>query len=128
MEALVSPSGESILDQDDLDEIAKMLGDDKGPGSQRELSDYLVDVDALKSREVVDFMLNGAYVQCLLRRTDDEQAMYTISKQGSKISITRTRLGLALALQSGEIRRKSEKPMHDSDSRTIMEPASRTRH
>lgn len=128
MEALVSPSGESILDQDDLDEIAKMLGDDKGPGSQRELSDYLVDVDALKSREVVDFMLNGAYVQCLLRRTDDEQAMYTISKQGSKISITRTRLGLALALQSGELRRKSEKPMHDSDSRTIMEPASRTRH
>ena len=128
LEAAVSPAGESILDQDDLDEIAKMLGDDKGPDSQRQLSDYLDDVDALGRREVVDFMLNGAYVQCLLRRTDDEQVMYTISKQGSKISITRTRLGLALALQSGELRLMSATPSRDSDSRTIMEPASRIRH
>ncbi len=129
LEASVSPSGESILDQEDLDEIAKMLGDDSTPDSQRELSDYLADVDALGNREIVDFMLNGAYVQCILNKSDADGSMFTISKQGSKVSVTRSRLGLALALQSGELRLSAQAPAQESSSmRTIMEPSSKTRH
>ncbi|MFN3162171.1 MAG: DUF1631 family protein [Pseudohongiellaceae bacterium] len=130
LEASISPSGEELLNQDDLDEIAKLLGvdDDEQP---KQLDDYLEDVDQLQDQAMVDFMLNGAYVNCLLTRSHAQPGQYTISKRGARISVTRSRLGLALALQSGELRLcELQRPPATQHvvAHTILETSSRTRH
>ncbi|MEX2468864.1 MAG: DUF1631 family protein, partial [Pseudohongiellaceae bacterium] len=104
LEASVSPSGSALLDQQDLDDIARMLGEEKTAPAADQLSDYLRQVDELAEGTAVDFMLNGAYTQCLLRRGQGNNALFTVSRQGAQVSVTRSRLGLALALQSGELR------------------------
>ncbi len=128
LEASISPSGEEILDQEDLDEIAKLLGGSEATGNGKVLEDYLEEVDGLEEQVMVDFMLNGVYVQCLLTRSLSVPGQFTISKRGAKISITRSRLGLALALQSGELRLPKPQFMRSAGPRTVMESSSRTRH
>lgn len=130
LEASISPSGEELLNQDDLDEIAKLLGgdDDQQP---KQLEDYLEDVDQLPDQAMVDFMLDGAYVNCLLTRSHASPGQYTISKRGARISVTRSRLGLAIALQSGELRLcEQQRPpaARPAVAHTILDSSSRTRH
>lgn len=127
LEASITRAGEELLDQEDLDEIAKLLGgDDTDEGKQ--LEDYLQDVDALEDQVMVDFMLNGVYVQCLLTRSYTNPGQYTISKRGSKVSVTRSRLGLGIALQSGELRMPRQQVIRSAGSRTVLQTSSQTRH
>lgn len=127
LEASISPSGEELLDQEDLDEIAKLLGGDED-GEKKQLEDYLADVDALDDQVMVDFMLDGAYVQCLLTRNASNPGQYVISKRGARVSVTRSRLGLAVALQSGELRMPQNQFMRPTPAHTVLESSSRTRH
>lgn len=130
LEASISPSGEELLNQDDLDEIAKLLGGDEDQPKQ--LEDYLHDVDQLPDQAMVDFMLDGAYVNCLLSRSHAQPGQYTISKRGARISVTRSRLGLAIALQSGELRLcEQQRPAavpRPVATHTMFDTSSRTRH
>lgn len=128
LEASISPSGEEILDQEDLDEIAKLLGGSEGSQDDKQLEDYLEEVDALEDQVMVDFMLGGVYVQCLLTRSLANPGQYTICKRGARISVTPSRLGLALALQSGELRMPRQQFMRPAGARTVLESSSRTRH
>lgn len=127
LEASISPSGEELLDQEDLDEIAKLLGGDEDE-EKKQLEDYLADVDALEDQVMVDFMLDGAYVQCLLKRNAGNPGQYVISKRGARVSVTRSRLGLAVALQSGELRMPQNQFLRPAATRTVLETSSRTRH
>ena len=127
LESSISPSGEQLLDQDDLDEIAKLLGGEESK-SRKQLEDYLDDVDALADQTMVEFMLDGAYVQCLLARKAENGQQYVISKRGAKISVTRSRLGVAIALQSGEIRLSNKADPAEADSRTVLVTANNYHH
>ena len=125
LEVSVSPAGSAVLDQEDLDEIARMLGEDKTPTAGAQLSDFLRQVDGLEDGAAVDFMLNGAYTQCLLRRGQGNSQLYTISRQGAQVSVTRSRLGLALALQSGELRLRAHGAAAEAGEATVIEAAAR---
>lgn len=105
-EASISPSGQAILDHEDLNEIAKLLGGEENSkeAKVRQLADYLADVDALGGEAAIEFKLQGEYALCRLSVSDADPEQFTISRQGSRLAINRSRLGLALALQSGELR------------------------
>ena len=127
LESSISPSGEQLLDQDDLDEIARLLGGDDTK-SKKQLDDYLEEVDAMADQTMVDFMLDGAYVPCLLARKAENGQQYVISKRGARISVTRSRLGVAVALQSGEIRVTNKSAGAGADSRTVLVTSNKYRH
>lgn len=127
LESSISPSGEELLDREDLDEIAKLLGGG-GTRSQKQLDDYLADVDALADQTMIEFMLGGSYVQCLLARKPGGGQQYVISKRGARISVTRSRLGVAVALQSGEMRLSSKPEDSGTESRTVLVTANKYRH
>ena len=127
LEVSVSAAGAELLDQQDLDDIARMLGEEKTTSQQGQLSDYLRRVDGLEDGSHVDFKLNGDYARCILSRSKGNAQLFTISRHGSQVSVTRSRLGLALALQSGELRPLEE--MADTAARqdTVFESSNSTR-
>jgi len=127
IESSISPSGEQLLDREDLDEIAKLLGGQTDQ-SDKQLDDFLAEVDALQDQSMVEFMLGGAYVQCLLSRKVDSHQQFLISQRGAKVSVTRSRLGVALALQTGELRISQHGMDQEPDSRTVMVTAGKYRH
>lgn len=127
VESSISPSGEQLLDREDLDEIAKLLGA-RSDQADKQLDDYLAEVDALQNQSMVEFMLGGTYVQCLLSRKADGDQQFLISQRGASVSVTRSRLGVALALQSGELRIIQHGMEQASDSRTVMITAGKYRH
>lgn len=127
VESSLSPSGEQLLDREDLDEIARLLGA-RPDQADTQLVDYLAEVDALQEQSTVDFMLAGSYVQCLLSRKADSDQQFLISQRGARVSVTRSRLGVALALQSGEMRISQHGMDQESDSRTVMITAGKYRH
>ncbi len=127
LDSSISPCGEQLLDAEDLEEIAKLLGDGRAQ-NDRQLQDCLAEVDELPDQCSVDFMLDGAYAQCLLCRKQDPALQYLISKRGANVSITRSRLGVALALQSGELRLGQHSKHDDLTAQTVFLSTSNTRH
>lgn len=105
-EASISPTGEEIIDQADLDEIAKLLGNDEAVAdvelNQIDLVDLQADVDQLGDSSLVKFLVNGSFEDCMLTRSSDNSDSYRLSND-SGFALKRSRLGLAIALQSGEL-------------------------
>ena len=106
-EASISPTGEEIIDQSDLDEIAQLLGSDgseeDGKLDEIDLLELQTDIDQLENNTAVQYLINGSYEDCTLARTSGDAELYRISN-GSGFSLDRSRLGLAIALQNGEFK------------------------
>jgi hypothetical protein len=127
LEKSISPAGEHLLDQEDLDEIAKLLGGSAGH-TDSHLQELLTQVDALPDHTTIEFQLAGEYVQCLMLRKTEPSLQFLISKHGAGISITRSRLGVALSLQSGEMRLAEPLAGGSLDSKTVLITANKYRH
>lgn len=102
LEASISPSGEQMLDKDDLDEIAQLLGG--GEGEARSLDDCIAQLDACGDQTVIELLIEGKYKPCKLQRDPTDATRFTIQQQPSSAAVSRSRLGLAIALKAGELR------------------------
>lgn len=113
-EATVSPSGQSILDTDDLNEIAQLINgepvnEDYAENEEKaQLIDSLALVDQLNPCTSVRISIKGKLHNCLATRSGTKDGVFIITNAGSdssrrKIAITRSRLGLAISIRSGEI-------------------------
>ena len=107
-EASISPSGEEILNRDDMQEIAKLLGDEFCSQDTCEqsnlLSEYLPDIEVLGEQAIVEFMISGQFQECSLKRISTNPDQYLLTTKSLRNSIQRSRLGLAMSLQKGELR------------------------
>ncbi|MCG8415335.1 MAG: DUF1631 domain-containing protein [Pseudomonadales bacterium] len=132
LEASISPTGEEILDQEDLDDLAKLLGGEDELGAKNdqygELSELLPLIDSLADEVTVHLLLDGKYEECLLNRNLSDPTAYTISKANGNHCLSRSRLGLAIALRNGELR--ISKSGFDSAARmqTIVDSSQQVRH
>ncbi|MEX0963652.1 MAG: DUF1631 family protein [Pseudohongiellaceae bacterium] len=113
-EATVSPSGENILDADDLNEIAKLINgeainDDYADSEENaQLLDCLSSVDRMSSCCSAQMFIKSKPHDCVVTRSGPQGNVFVITSVGSdaatrKIAITRSRLGLAISIRRGEI-------------------------
>lgn len=113
-EATVSPSGESILNADDLHEIAQIISgepvnDDHADSEEKaQLLDCLSCVDGMSACSSVKMLIKGKLHDCVATKSGAQHDVFVISnassnKSAKKIAITRSRLGLAISLRCGEI-------------------------
>ena len=119
-----------------MNEIAKLLGgdDEKSEANQRsnsvnqrQLDEYLNEIDQLGDKVLVEFMVNGAYESCTLSKNASNPELFNLRDRSSTFSVSRSRLGLAVALQNGELRI----PEFNVTKSTVLEsrlPSSRVRH
>ena len=131
MEASISPAGEQILDQDDLDDLAKLLGGDEvqdTPENQPELSDMLPIIDELDDETVVYLAIDGKFEECLLHRSLSDKSSYTIRRSNGQLCLSRSRLGIALAICSGELKIDLSDYKAKDNFATVIEPSDQVRH
>lgn len=132
LEASISPAGEQILDQDDLDDLAKLLGGDEDiqqvSDNPPELAEMLPIIDGLEDETVVYLSINGKFEECLLHRSLSDKSSYTIRRSNGSLCLSRTRLGLALAICSGELRIDLSGVNATTNLATVIEPSGRVRH
>ncbi len=113
-EATVSPSGASILDADDLNEIAQLINgepvnDEYAESEDKaQLLDCLSTVDRMAVCSSVQMLIKGKLHDCVVTKSGSQDDIFVITNSGSKtgarkIAITRSRLGLAISLHRGEI-------------------------
>jgi Protein of unknown function (DUF1631) len=113
-EATVSPSGEDILDADDLNEIAQLINgepvnDDYAESEENaQLLDCLSTIDTMSICSSVQMLIKGKPHDCVATKSGSKGDVFVITNAGSdagsrKIAITRSRLGFALSLRNGEI-------------------------
>lgn len=124
-EASLSPSGKKVLDREDLDEIASLLGDDSVDASktaiEKQLMDCLPEIDRLPSDTTVQYRLNGNFQSCSLIKSPNKPGMYTITDKHSKTTVTRSRLGLAISLHEGELKLPGLQLKAQSSQKTLIE-------
>ena len=127
-EASISPTGEEIIDKEDLDEITKLLGNEESDTSdaKKGLEELQTDIDQLQDQAQVEYLVNGCYEECILNRTPSSPELFNINNKAG-FSLNRTRLGLAIALQNGELRIPGYKLSSHSKQITLL-PTSITRH
>lgn len=113
-EATVSPSGENILDADDLNEIAQLINgepvnDDYADSEEKaQLLDCLSSVDGMSACSSVQMLIKGKLHDCVVTKSGAQGDVFVVTSAGSsngsrKIAITRSRLGLAISMRRGEI-------------------------
>lgn len=113
-EATVSPSGASILDADDLNEIAQLINgepvnDDYAESEEKaKLLDGLSSVDGMSACSSAQLLIKGKLHDCVVTRSGAARDVFVITNTDSKsntrkIALTRSRLGMAISLRRGEI-------------------------
>lgn len=132
LEVSISPKGEQILDQDDLDDLAQLLGasatEEPAQMAQQELSDLLPIIDALAEESTVQVLINGKFKDCELQRNISNPSLYTLCTSDGSFCLNRSRLGLAIALREGELRLNEQAMSYTLDARTIIDTSNQTRH
>ena len=107
-EASISRAGERILDENDLDEIAQLLDDDTAASDSQsvesEVADYMPVIEQLPDGSAIEFRFDGRYETCSLERNRDNPSLFSIRRANSRNPVTRSKLGLAISLQEGELR------------------------
>lgn len=112
-EATLSPSGASILDVEDLDEIAQLVNNETDlPSSSHQhskpLADCLSAVDQIDACCSCELLLDAKAVECVITKSSSEPPFYIVSSRDSsaadgKIVFARSRLGLAVSIQMGKL-------------------------
>ncbi len=105
-EASISPAGKRVLDKDDLNELANLLGGGEKPRqdvrSESDLHEYLHQVDQLAGDQHAQYKVANIFKDCLLTRVSTD--FFEIQVDDELTSIKRSRLGLAMAIKQGDIR------------------------
>lgn len=132
LEVSISPTGEEILDQEDLDDLAQLLGgaESEQPveAARQELSEILPAIDALAEESSVQVLIDGKYEKCELQRNISNPSLYTLYTSDGSFCLNRSRLGLAIALREGELQLNEQALSFPYDLRTIIDSSNRTRH
>jgi len=108
IESTVCPSGEQLLDSDDLNEIAKLMGAARAEANhtmiEARLTDYFPEIERLDEGAPIEFLLNGSYRQFAVSKNNSAPELFEISSNEADVKITKSKLGLAISLQNGELR------------------------
>jgi len=127
-EASISPAGMQILNQDDLDEIADLLGagsesmDQADSNIEKELLDCLPDIDSLQKEIAIEYKIDGSFQTCSLQKNVSKPGMFNITDRHAKNTITRSRLGLAISLHAGELKLPGTGKALQDSQKTLIEP------
>ncbi len=131
-DASISPSGERILDKEDLDDLAQLLGNGEEADFKSEMKQSLAEllpiIDSLGEHASVKYKFNEAFEDCVLCRSIANPELYVISNKSATICLNRSRLGLALALQDGELKLPHINFSQLDMAGTIIQPENHTRH
>ncbi len=131
-EATVSPSGANILDASDLNEIAQLISgepinDDISESQETtQLLACMASVERMKACCSVQMLIGGKPHDCVVSRSGPHNNVYIITNASAgttsrKIAITRSRLGLAMSINSGEIVLTEEAMSPSSNNITVLE-------
>ncbi len=105
-EASISPAGKRVLDKEDLNELANLLGGTEKPRqelrSESDLHEYLQQVDQLVGDQQAQYKAGNIFKDCLISRTSED--FFEIQLDDELTGIKRSRLGLAMAIKQGDIR------------------------
>ncbi len=127
IESTICPSGEKLLDDDDLNEIAKLVGTAQNQADntmiERRLTDYFPEIEQLREGSPVELLLNGSYRSFAVSKNKSGSELYEISSNDDDIKITKSKLGLAISLQNGELRFLQSRSPAQEDQETILEAA-----
>lgn len=125
VESTICPSGEKLLDNDDLNEIAKLMGTAQNEADntmiERRLTDYFPEIEQLREGSPVELLLNGSYRSFAVSKNKSGSELYEISSKDDDIKITKSKLGLAISLQNGELRFPQSPSPAREDQETILE-------
>ncbi len=127
IESTVCPSGAKLLDDDDLNEIVKLMGTARNQADntmiERRLTDYFPEIEQLREGSSVELLLNGSYRSFAVSKNKSGSELYEISSNDDDIKITKSKLGLAISLQNGELRIPQGRSPAQEDQETILEAA-----
>ncbi|MEQ9069409.1 MAG: hypothetical protein RLO18_21925, partial [Gimesia chilikensis] len=88
--------------------LAQLLGDSGGSSDTQkaklDVAEYMPVIEQLPDGGAIEFRFNGQFEPCSLERNRDNPSLYTIRRAKSRNPITRSKLGLAISLQEGELR------------------------
>ncbi|MCH2356618.1 MAG: hypothetical protein MK319_08140 [Pseudomonadales bacterium] len=125
IESTICPSGAKLLDDDDLNEIAKLMGTARNQADntmiERRLTDYFPEIEQLCEGSRVELLLNGSYRSFAVSKNKSGSELYEISSNDDDIKITKSKLGLAISLQNGELRFPQARSPAQEDQETILE-------
>ena len=125
IESTICPSGEKLLDDEDLNEIAKLMGTAQNDADntmiERRLTDYFSEIEQLHEGSPVELLLNGSYRAFAVSKNKSGSELYEISSNDNDIKITKSKLGLAISLQNGELRFPQSPSPAQEDQKTILE-------
>ena len=125
IESTICPSGEKLLNDEDLNEIAKLMGTAQNEADntmiERRLTDYFPEIEQLREGSPVELLLNGSYRSFAVSKNKSGSELYEISSKDDDIKITKSKLGLAISLQNGELRFPQRPSRAQEDQKTILE-------
>ncbi len=105
-EASISPAGKRVLDKEDLNELADLLGGTEKPRqelrSESDLHEYLQQVDQLVGDQQAQYKAGNIFKDCLISRTSED--FFEVQLDDELTGIKRSRLGLAMAIKQGDVR------------------------
>lgn len=131
-EASISPAGESILDEQDLDELAKLLGGDSSESEavvpQPDLTNLINEVDSLGEHSDIKFLIDGRMRDCTLTRNKINPELYTVCTHDTSFRVNRSKMGLAVALRDGALQLPNPEATRLIGGQTVLNPSSMTRH
>jgi len=85
------------------------------------VADYFQEIDRLEDGAAIEYLNNGNYEIVAIHKSFSNPDVFEISCNNLKIAITRSRLGLAISLQAGELRLVSQGPNETSLHKPILE-------
>lgn len=104
-EASISPSGRRLLNQDDLSELAKLLGGGEktllGNQASPQLDEYFSEVDQLVNGQQARFRNEGSYYDCRVLFAD--VGFYDIQFDDHRPKVRLSRLALAMSLKQRDL-------------------------
>ena len=129
-EAAISDVGKSIISADDLNELVSLLSGDKQnePKAQvaagkDDMTHYLALADSLVDGTELIYIRDRAEHVCLLQKSQSVENSYALRNRQGKLVLTRSRIGLAISLRSGELRVADGIDTQSGASATVFSPA-----
>lgn len=110
-EAAISAAGKSIISDRDLNELVSLLSGESpvGPAADKvtgkdSMTHFLARVDSLVDGTVLGYSVDNLEQVCLLFKSPTVENSYVLKNRQGKAVFTRSRIGLAVSLRSGELR------------------------
>lgn len=121
-EASISPSGRRLLNQDDLNELAKLLGgSEKTQQSSQaspQLDEYFSEVDQLINGQEARFKIEGSYYDCRVIFADT--GFYDVQFDDLRPKVRLSKLALAMSLKQRDLMLESLNAAQAISSPTVL--------